>query len=120
MNNIRTTQFVKHDDTGRVLYAGLVPTEMLELQGENVVAGEADPSKHYVLAGAITDRPANTAILEGMTLMELPIPCTITVEGVEHACADLTADLSFSHPGTYTVTVKAFPMLDATFQVTQK
>jgi hypothetical protein len=117
--NFQTTQFAKHDETGRILFVGQVPGTMLELQGENVVAGNADAKLDYVLDGAITRRPANTAVLDGMTLKSLPAPCVITVEGVEHSCSDDTAELSFSHAGTYTVTVTAFPMLDATFEVTQ-
>lgn len=117
--SFQTVAFVKHDDAGHILYTGQVPGTMLELQGENVVAGEADLDLDYVLDGAITRRPANTAVLKGMKLRSLPKPCVITVEGVAHDCIDATADLSFSLPGTYTVTVSAWPMVDATFEVTQ-
>ena len=114
------THFANYDPaTGRIAYTGSVPTSMLSLQGNNVVEGDADLTLDYVENGAITPRPANTATLDGMTLKNLPNPCTINVEGVAHACTDPTADLSFSHPGTFTVTVSAWPMLDATFSVTQ-
>jgi len=122
MTDIETgiTHFAKYDSaTGRITFTGSVPSSMLSLQGENVVAGEADPLLDYVSAGVISPRPANTATLKGMKLRSLPKPCVITVEGVAHECTDATADLSFSHPGTYTVTVSAWPMLDATFEVTQ-
>jgi hypothetical protein len=113
------THFAKHDDAGRILYVGSVPASMLDLQGENIVAGEADPLLDYVAGGAITQRPANPAVLDGMTVRALPSPCVVTVEGIAHDCTDPTAELSFSHAGTFTVTVSAFPALDATFQVTQ-
>lgn len=111
--------FAKYDETGRILFLGSVPAEMLELQGENVVPGVADPTTDYVLAGVLTKRPLNPTTIDGMSLKNLPKPCVITVEGKAYDCTDDTSDLSFSQPGTYTVQVSAFPMLDTTFQVTQ-
>jgi hypothetical protein len=114
------THFAKYDPvTGRIIFTGSVPTSMLALQGENVIAGESDPVLDYVREGAVTRRPANPAVLDGMTLRALPRPCVLTVEGVAYECTDKTASLSFSQPGTFTVTVAAFPALDATFEVTQ-
>jgi len=112
--------FVKYDPAmGRISYIGSVPISMLSLQGENVIVGEADMLLDYVEGGAIARRPANPAVLDGMTLRALPRPCVVTVEGIAHECTDRTAELSFSHPGTFAVTVTAFPVLDATFEVTQ-
>jgi hypothetical protein len=112
--------FVKYDPaTGRIQWLGTVPRSMLELQGEGVIEGTASLLTDYVKDGVVTARPENPATLSGMTLLTLPNPCVITVQGVAHDCTDDTADLSFSQPGTYEVRVSAFPMLDATFQVTQ-
>lgn len=111
--------FLKHDATGRILFKGEVPRSMLELQGENVLEGDADVALDWIQDGKVVARPENTATLDGMTLKNLPSPCTVTVEGVGHACTDATCDLSFSQAGTYTVKVVAWPALDATFEVTQ-
>lgn len=84
------------------------------------IESSALPSgNQHVQGGTIVDRPLNTAILSGTRLVNLPVPCTITVEGTPHTCNETHADLSFSRPGTYSVKVSAWPMLDATFQVTQ-
>jgi hypothetical protein len=114
------THFVKYEPTtGRIAYTGSVPVSMFALQGDAVIEGEANVLLDYVVGGAVTPRPANPAVLDGMTLRALPSPCVVAVEEVAHGCTDATAELSFSHPGTFTVTVIAFPALDASFQVTQ-
>jgi hypothetical protein len=111
--------FLKYDATGRILFKGEIPRSMLELQGDNVLEGDADVSLDWIQDGAKVPRPVNPATLSGMTLENLPSPCTITVEGIDHASTDATCELSFSQPGIYTVKVVAWPMLDATFEVTQ-
>jgi len=117
------TQYVAADATGRILYRGAIPAFMFEIQsapdGGVLVIGSGDADTHYVKGGQIVERPANTAVLAGLQLTSLPAPCTINVDGVDHDCTDDHCDLSFSQPGTYAVTVKAWPMRDATFEVTQ-
>jgi hypothetical protein len=117
------TQYVVADAGGRIQFYGSVPAFMLEYQvapeGGSVLTGAGAPETHYVQGGAIVERPANTATLKGMELQNLPVPCTITLDGTDHACTDDSCELSFSHAGTYQVKVSAWPMLDATFEVTQ-
>lgn len=83
------------------------------------VDGPVEGGTHYVLDGQVTDRPPNPAQLNGMTLSAVPTGSTITIEGTDYPCNDGTAQLSFDQPGTYTVTVKCWPMQVATFEVTQ-
>jgi hypothetical protein len=74
---------------------------------------------HYVKDGEVLVRPACPATLVGRVLENLPVPCTITIEGVVHDCTDDHCELEFSQPGTYSVRVSSFPWLDASFQVSQ-
>ncbi len=69
----------------------------------------------YVLDGAIADRPANPAVLTGASLSALPVPCSIRINATSYDCTEATADLTFSHPGTYTITVTAWPYQDKVF-----
>lgn len=120
-----TTQVsaVMADSAGRITQTLQMPRFMIDYQtppsGGSVVIGEGHWDTHYVSGGEIVPRPANPAALSGMELVNLPSPCTVTLEGADYACTDATCQLSFSHPGTYTVTVSAWPILDATFEVTQ-
>jgi hypothetical protein len=115
--------YVAADADGRILYHARMPYAMFPFQspppGGRFVVGFGSAETHYVKGDEVLERPASTAVLDGMTLKSLPVPCTITLEGVEHDCTDDTCELSFSHPGTYTVTVSAWPMFDAIFEVTQ-
>jgi hypothetical protein len=50
--------FVKHDGCGVILYVGSVPADMLDMQGDGVLVGRADPATQYVCNGVITDYTA--------------------------------------------------------------
>jgi len=120
---VRTDYVVAENATGRILYTGTVPRKMIDIQippeGASVVIGMGAPETHYVVNGAVVPRPVNTATPTGNTLTNLPVPCTISIDETAHDCADDHCELSFSHPGTYNVTVSAWPMLDVAFEVTQ-
>lgn len=112
------TQFAKYDKTGRVLFLGDVPEEMLALQGDRVFVGPIDPETQYIVGGQARARPANPAARQGQNLYNLPAPCQITINGKVYDCPDTTAALDFTYPGTYHVRVSAFPFLDAEFELT--
>ena len=113
------TRFVKHDDDGRILFAGDVPESQLEYQGDDIVLGEADPKTQYVSNKRIVARPTNPALLVGRVLRNLPKPCQITINGKVYPCNDGIAELAFTYPGTYAITVEAWPYRDAEYEVKQ-
>jgi hypothetical protein len=118
------TPYVVADATGKIMMWGSIPQFMIEYQttpaGGSVVPGEGMPETHYVKDGQVLERPANPAVLDGMTLRNLPVPCVVMINAASHDCTDETVELSFSQPGTYPVVVSAFPALEATFMVTQE
>jgi hypothetical protein len=86
------------------------------------------PTTHYVDASAyfpqIRERAVCPAMLDGITLRSLPLPCQIQItkplgglETYDEAEAS-DVDLSFDHPGTYTVRVLSARHLPGTFTVT--
>jgi hypothetical protein len=113
------TDFAKYDDTGKILATGSMPTSMLELQDGNIYVGTADADLQYIVGEVATPRPANPATLSGTILSNLPVPCVIRINASEYPCTDSTATLNLALVGTYTVTVTAFPYLDAIFTVTK-
>lgn len=115
--NAMSVKFAKYDETGCILFIGEVPEFMLELQGDNVYVGSVDQATQYIKAGALLDRPTSPAKLAGASLINLPSPCTITINGAAYPCADTSAELDFTYPGTYRVKVGAWPYLDAAFEV---
>lgn len=113
--------FIIHNAEGRILQWGECPPDMLSLQasaGRYVMQGEGRDTTHYVLRDSIVERPANPAMLNLQVLTQVPLPATITINGSRYDVNDSTVDLDFTYPGTYTVTVAAFPYLDKTFTVT--
>ena len=118
------TAYVAADARGAIVVSGVVPRWMLDAQippqGGTIVIGQGRARTDYIANGAITPRPANTATISGMTISNVPNPSTVTIAGGSPTTVtDGEVDLSFTQPGTYTVVVSSWPMLDATFQVTQ-
>jgi hypothetical protein len=103
------------------MQTGTCPESMVTLQkasGYQVATGPATLDRHYVRAGEIAERPACPAVLRGQLLEQLPVPCDIVINTTSYRCEDASAQLNFSHPGTYQVRVVAFPYLDANFAIT--
>ncbi|WP_210398768.1 hypothetical protein, partial [Oligella sp. HMSC09E12] len=72
----------------------------------------ADPATQYIKNGQITDRPIQQTKLNGLTLSNLPVPCTILINGTPYECDSDTAELEFDQPTTYTIRVEAWPYQD--------
>lgn len=114
--------YVFYDDTGRISMVATMQRmvcDMVAASSGNLhwMEGTANLTTDYVADGVITPRPQNPATLEGTRLSNLPIPCTVIINGIEHGCDDGWADLEFDQPGTYTVTVTEWPYLDKEFNV---
>jgi len=77
-------------------------------------AGEYDDT-YYLTSNGVEPRPPNPARLVGSDLLDLPCPCTITINGVAYACEDDHAELEFDQAGTYRIVVSKWPYLDAEF-----
>jgi len=81
------------------------------------VDGEWYGKPVYVLDGVVTDRPANTTTLNGLTLENVPVPAVVRIGTEIYDTNEATVELSFPFSGTYNVTVISFPYLDKEFQV---
>lgn len=116
--------YVGADADGRIQYQGIVPEAMYELQtppaGGTLVKGQGAPATHQVVDGAIVDRPASPAVLDGLAIANVPAGAIVTIDGVTYAdpVTDGRIDLSFSEAGAHTVSLACWPEQDATFEVT--
>lgn len=75
----------------------------------NWVLGQVDSETQYIKGGQITNRPIQQTKLNGLTLTDLPVPCTILINGTPYECNSDTAELEFDQPTTYTIRVEAWP-----------
>ncbi|UIF90843.1 hypothetical protein [Cupriavidus sp. UYPR2.512] len=114
------SQYAVYNGAGRILRYGSCPEEMVQIQanhpGESVIVGACDDLRHYVAGGEILERPENTATLIGTILTGLPVPCTIIIDGQRYGHDESAVELDLL-AGEHTITVEAFPVLDATFTV---
>jgi hypothetical protein len=118
------TYYVIADARGDIVHVGAIPKFMVASQplepGQSIVLGVGRHGVDYVLNGVITPRPTNPSTLAGMKISNVPNPSTVTIDGVNpQAVTDGEVDLNFTQPGVYTAVVASWPMLDATFTVTQ-
>lgn len=70
----------------------------------------------YVLNGVVTDRPVCPAVLNGLVLSNLPVPCVLDINGTQYNVdqSEVTLDLGTGH---FVIKVIAFPYLDGVFNV---
>lgn len=119
------TLFTTADADGRVLAVGHAPRYMVDTQpfpagGCLLLDVEARVFDDYVKDGQITARPVNSAVMTGTKITQVPNPATVAIDGGMPApVTDGEIDLTFTQPGTYTVVVSSWPMLDAIFTVIQ-
>lgn len=82
-----------------------------------IEANPVDTDLFYVANGSIQPRPENPSQLVGKQLVNVPVPATIRINNTTYPSSEPTVDLSFTYPGTYHVTVEAFPMKPKQFTV---
>lgn len=116
-------RFSKYDDSGRILFSGIVPESMIGLQGENVWIGEADSLTQYIVDGQLVPRPplpvamaCNTVRANGVdevvfasvpsgTLVRALGPAEMT--GTTEIDGDVT--MTFALAGRYEIMMDNFP-----------
>lgn len=113
--------YVRWAPGGRIVQTGSTSPVTLDAQiaaGEPVLRGTADPATQWVNGGRIADKTdACPAVLDGLTLKNLPKPSMLVIEGELYEVADGVAELAFDYPGTYEVRVISGPFLDRVFKV---
>lgn len=117
--------FVRYDPaTGEITGSGSMPRfgfdHAVYVNGERLLEAVGQPETHYLDLATMTVRQKapNPAVLEGMTLSNLPIPSAVVIEGERYEVTDGTAELAFDQTGrTYEVSVEAVPYLTKVFAV---
>lgn len=102
--------YIDIDENGRIIGNHIIHDEHLDLNPHmNLLEGSADPDLHYIKDGQVTDRPVQQTKLTGLTLTDLPVPCTIYINDQAYECNSETAELEFDQPTMYTISVESWP-----------
>lgn len=115
---------VAFDETGKIRFStscaelmdiGHISPELQILKVDSPV----DPNAHYVSGDVVVERPAlpqfdrlTLACGQEATLIGLPNPSTVTVNGVAHQVTDGEVILPWSGSGRFNVLVQVWPYLD--------
>lgn len=109
------------DSNGRLVQTldgdpDLVILPTLEVTGYRFAEG-GYTNEHHMPDGEIvpTLRPPCPATASDRTLLNLPTPCRVQVEDTVYDCDETTVELEFDQPGSYKVTVFAWPYLNGEY-----
>ena len=112
-----------HDAQGRVfIVLSLQQRDQIDLiarlnAATGYVDGDVDGRAYYVLDGVVMPRLESPVVLDRGVLRGLPLPCLITINETEYPCDTETVELEFDQPGSYRVSVQAWPYLDKEFTI---
>lgn len=118
--------------SGRISRVVTAPESMIQDQaqaGESYVAGSANTLTQYVntakrrvesrptINGAVSKNPFVADGVDTSCISGLPQPCTVTLGGQRYWVEDGVFGFTTDVPGTFSLTVQAWPYLDAEFIV---
>ena len=66
----------------------------------------------YIDNDTLKVKPKQQTELTGTTLSNLPVPCTILINGTPYECDSDIVELEFDQPTTYTIRVESWPYQD--------
>jgi hypothetical protein len=80
------------------------------------IEGFWDGKLYYVVDGTATLRPDCPAVLDGLTLTNLPVPCVLEINGTQYNANQTEVELDLVQ-GLFIIKIIAFPYLDGVFNV---
>lgn len=107
-----STFTIYEPNTGRLRWTVRCPDFIVEVNippGMSCVDGEWSPYSYFVFNGEPRERPAIEVVIDGHTISNLPIPCTVKIDGQRYEVDDGVMELDSNHPGPHTLSVEAFP-----------
>lgn len=103
--------YIETTENGRIIGVHNLSLDAYNLNkdAKTLIEGSADPDIHYIKDGQITERPLQQTKLDGLTLTDLPVPCTILINGTPYERDSDTAELEFDQPTSYEIRVESWP-----------
>lgn len=118
---MKTIPYCKADDSGRIIECGeLSPHTFLYRidPGYRYAPEGVSPDTHYMKDGVPVERPTMQLAQSGRHIDGLPKPCVVTINSKSYTVPDGAVDLDLPQPGTYRVTLSAWPYRDTNLEVT--
>jgi hypothetical protein len=99
------------------LFGDAVVIELNKTLTENAwVDGSWYGKPYYALDGEAVLRPDCPAVIDGMVLTDLPVPCVLDINGTRYDADESEVELDLG-AGSFVIKVIAFPYLDGVFNV---
>jgi len=112
---MNSTYVIYEQATGRIDRIVTCPAEMVVQQcatEEAYLEGTVTGYDSYVVNGHVVTRPVLPVTRIGNILHGVPAGAILTIEGIDYPADGESVELEFSLPGSYMVTVRAWPYQD--------
>lgn len=113
--------YVAYDTGGKIVLSLTCQPEAADMIIKNngfsvyiEVPFPATTAEYYVHNGALTSRPASSVVLAGNVLNGAPAGASVSIDGVLYTADGTPITLNFAYAGSYTITVKKWPIKDWT------
>lgn len=106
---------------GRMSIAGLATLSGRDDSGGLLYVHDvkAHPSTHYVDTAKpkVMKKKVCPGRVSGASIVGLPVPCVVEIEGKTYEIDDGSAELDIDVPGRYSVTVRSVPYKERVFEI---
>lgn len=107
------SEFSAYDpNTGQIKWHLSCPTSMVDVNlpsNLSTVEGLWEPNDFFVFDGEIRSRPDIEMVVSGHTVSNLPVPCTVRIDGQDYEIEDGAIEFESNHPGPHSLRIEAFP-----------
>lgn len=115
-------KYVMYDKNGKITQHGEMPEYAINIQNcyGILVSDLQNPDLYYVdvTKKEVKERTENPALLDGLILSSLPIPCLISINNKSYECNEDHAELDLPSGLSYEIIISRFPMKDKKFEIT--
>ena len=114
--------FIIYNTNGQILRTGSCGTDAVAAQvinpDEFVMSTIANDETEYVENGSVVPKKTIDAILTNNILTNLPVPCTVSIDGQVFSVTDGVLEFSIDQMGTYGIICEAINHLPKEYTVT--
>lgn len=116
--NDPNVKFIRYRERGEIYAWGECQQIIYEQMDGLKMLADASGETHWVSDGEVLEKTPCPAFLDGLTLRDVPVPATVSIDGARYPTDEPVVELTFNHPGIYTVTIESIPHMPISFMVT--
>ncbi len=118
-----TVEFIEYAPNGAIIQFGSMALGFImdmEAAGRNILRKSGATMDHRINLDTLEleRKPPCSAVLEGTTLTNLPLPCWVRIDFERYEVTDGVLEMEFVQPGTYRAVVSSGTHMEGVYEVT--